>query len=121
MMRIDNDNNIYITSGDKATIDIQIPLDDGFYEFQTTDILYFTVKKQYSDTQPVLRKILTFSEPTTTATFYLTSSDTNLSSLSNLPVQYVYDVSINEDQTIIGYDENGAKCFVVYPEVSNDN
>ena len=120
MIKIDSNNNIYITQGDKASIDIQIPLNDGFYEFQTTDILYFTVKRKYSDTQPVLRKILTFSQPATTATLILTSIDTNIGGLSNLPLNYVYDISINEDQTIIGYDENGAKNFVIYPEVSNE-
>ena len=119
MLKIDENNNIFITRGDKASIDICIPLDEGNYEFQTTDILYFTVKKTYNDTQPVLRKILTFEEPTTTATFILTSSDTTLGQLSNLPLQYVYDVSLNEDQTIIGYDENGAKYLTIYPEVSN--
>lgn len=119
MLKIDSNNNIYITRGDKANIDIQIPLNDGFYEFQTTDILYFTIKKQYNDAQPVLRKILTFPETTTTATFNFTSLETTLGNVSNMPVQFVYDVSINEDQTIIGYDENGAKYFVVYPEVSN--
>lgn len=120
MLRIDENNDIYITRGDKAALDIQVPLNDGFYQFQTTDILYFTVKKKYGDTEPVLRKILTFSEPTEIATINLTSNDTSLGEMPNLPVTYVYDVSINEDQTIIGYDDNGEKRFIVYPEASNE-
>lgn len=119
MLKIDSNNNIFITRGDKANIDIRIPLNKGFYEFQTSDILYFTVKRTYNDAQPVLRKIVTFSEPTTTATIILSSIDTSLGELSNTPLQYVYDVSINEDQTIIGFDENGAKYLTIYPEVSN--
>ena len=119
MVKIDSNKNIFITRGDKAIIDVQVPLNEGYYEFQTTDVLYFTVKNTYNDAQPVLRKILTFEEATTTATFILTSIDTNLGGLSNLPVQYVYDVSINEDQTIIGYDESGPKYLTIYPEVSN--
>ena len=120
MLQIDKYNNISITRGDKATIDVQVPLSDGFYEFQTTDVLYFTVKKKYSDAEPILRKVITFTEPTETATIVLTYSDTTLGGLLMEPVNYVYDISINEDQTIIGYDANGPKYFTLYPEASND-
>lgn len=120
MLKID-EGNIYLTRGDEATINITVPLDDGTnYQFQTSDIVYFSVKKKYSDTTPVLRKEIHFTEETETAVLNLTKIDTTLGDLKDLPIKYVYDISINKVKTIIGYDEDGAKYFIVYPEASDD-
>ena len=34
--------------------------------------------------------------------------------------KYVYDISLGDDQTLIGHDENGEKAFYLFPEASND-
>lgn len=120
MLRIDS-GNIYLTRGDEATINISVPLDDGTnYKFQTEDVVYFTVKKKYSDATPVLRKEITFTEETEVAVLDLTKVDTTLGDLKDTPTKYVYDISINAVKTIIGYDEDGAKYFIIYPEASDD-
>lgn len=120
MLKIKN-NDIYLTRGDEATINISVPLDDGTnYVFQTNDVVYFTVKKKYSDTSPILRKEIHFAQETEVAVLNLTKSDTTLGGLKDVPIKYVYDISINAVKTIIGYDEDGAKYFVIYPEASDD-
>ena len=45
---------------------------------------------------------------------------TNFGSLIAGGRKYVYDISINEVETVIGYDNDGAKYFIIYPEASND-
>lgn len=120
MLRIDN-GNIYLTRGDEATINISVPLEDGTnYKFEPEDVVYFTIKKKYSDATPILRKEIHFTEETEVAVLNLTKVDTTLGDLKDMPIKYVYDISINAVKTIIGYDENGAKYFVVYPEASDD-
>ena len=40
--------------------------------------------------------------------------------LTNKPVTYWYDLVLNETNTIIGYDEDGAKKIIVYPEANEE-
>ena len=53
-------------------------------------------------------------------TFELTKEDTTIGELIAKPKTYQYDICVNEDQTILGYDDAGAKEFILYPEGSND-
>ena len=120
MLRIDK-GNIYLTRGDILNLDVSITdSEDNPYTFTTSDILVFSVKENYTDTTPLLRKNVTFDEETTVATIELTKEDTSIGDLINRPAKYVYDISLNGDQTVIGYDEKGKKLFVLYPEVSDD-
>lgn len=44
MLKIDKNNNISITRGDKATINLEVFQNDGSaYEFSTNDKIIFTV------------------------------------------------------------------------------
>jgi hypothetical protein len=52
-------------------------------------------------------------------TIVLDGKDTEFGEIINKPTDYWYDVKLNPDtqpQTIIGYDEDGAKLFRLYPE-----
>ena len=49
----------------------------------------------------------------------LNKEDTTIGDIINTPIDYWYEVQLNPEtnpQTIIGYDENGAKIFRLYPE-----
>ena len=121
MIKIEN-SNIYLTRGDSASINITIQNDDGSdYEFQVGDKIIFSVKNKYSDTTPLLRKEIETESASTSATISLTKQDTTIGKLADKPVKYVYDIALNEDQTVIGYDDEGSKYFTLYPEASNDN
>ena len=43
------------------------------------------------------------------------SDDTDFGELGNEIVDYWYEVKVNEDRTILGYDDSGAKIFKLYP------
>ena len=58
-------------------------------------------------------------EATTSVDLSLDSTETTIGDIINKPVEYWYEIQLNPDtepQTIIGYDENGAKIFKLYPE-----
>lgn len=131
MIALDEDRTtIHLTRGD-ATHDeynclaIQFPLWDGeeetLYEFKTGDKLRFTVfnKKGYTQKE-VLIKEYTIDTPTTTPKIVLTSEDTKKFELTNKKMTYWYDIVLNDDTTIIGVDDEGAKKIIVYPEASEN-
>ena len=121
MITIDNKKNIGITRGDNASFNLKVKqANNTYYQFKTSDLVYFNVKKNYADSTPIIRKIITFRNTTDTCTINLVSSDTNFGSLIAGERKYVYDISINETETVVGYDNDGAKYFIIYPEASND-
>lgn len=138
MIAIGDDNQtIMLTRGDATNTDynrlaIKFPIynfdteETEDYEFQLTDKITITIyeKKGYTKKE-ILNKEYTiadlgYEEPTTTPEIVLTSTDTNVFELSNKPKTYWYDIVLNDTTTMLGYDENGAKKFIVYPSVEVD-
>lgn len=93
-----------------------------YRDIQPTDKISFVAyeKKGYTK-EEILRKDYTLKqigceEPTKYPELQLTSEDTKKFPLKNKAVTYWYDIVLNDEKTIIGYDENGAKKIIVYPE-----
>ncbi|WP_434311451.1 hypothetical protein [Hominifimenecus sp. rT4P-3] len=85
MFQIENNNLIRVIQGDTGAIEIH--LDN--YELKTGDQVFFTVKKNLSDPDSVLQKIITTFE-NGDGKILLSSTDTNL------PCgEYVYDLQCN--------------------------
>lgn len=122
MLVIDEDKHIHINRGDRGTIHFSVDKEDGTkYMFQPTDTVRFTVKEKYSDAIPLIRKDIAVQEETESVDITLSKNDTTIGNLINRPKKYVYDIAINEDDTVVGYDyESGVKYFILYPEGSND-
>lgn len=120
MLKIDSDKTIHITRGDSGTLTISANNNDGTeYAFQTGDIVRLKVmnKNNVSDIVLTIDKTATAGEKTVDISF--NSEDTRIGELINKPVTYWYEVELNPDNngnTIIGYDEDGAKLFILYPE-----
>lgn len=119
MFKIEN-KKIHITRGDIALIEIKVQNDDGSdYIFQKDDVIQLNVFKSKDCSCVVLTKRVTVEDQTTSVNISLTSKDTTIGELINKPVKYWYEVILNpdnEEQTIIAYDEEGAKEFWLYPE-----
>lgn len=108
---------IHCTRGDEDEIDFNCEDDNGnAYHFEPgqTVILKVFNKKNYEDI--VLKKVVTVEETCTSVSIPLTSEDTTIGELINKPVTYHYEISIDDKKTIIGYDEEGPKQFILYPE-----
>ena len=66
-----------------------------------------------------LQKDVTVQEQGTEVQISLNKEDTTIGDIINTPIDYWYEIQLNPEtnpQTIIGYDENGAKIFRLYPE-----
>lgn len=123
MFKIDKDGTtLLVTRGDKGSIKVKKKISDGVYEpFYKDDVVSFSLKNNFGDSEPVLRKKVTVQEKTDTVTFEFSKDDTTIGDLISSPVRYQYDIAINDDLTILGYDDQtGAKYFKLFPEGSND-
>lgn len=89
------------------------------YTFQSGDKVTFSVynKKKMND-KAVLLKEVNATPNTTSLTISCTSEETKIGELTNKPVEYWYEIELNNEYTVLGYDENGAKLLMLYPEGS---
>lgn len=120
MFKVNNDLSIHVTRGDIGLLGITAKNEDeSDYVFQIGDVVRLGVfeKKKFSSIK--LQKDITVQEQGTEVQMPLNKEDTTIGSIINAPVDYWYEIQLNPEtnpQTIIGYDENGAKIFRLYPE-----
>lgn len=111
---------IKLTRGDVAAIEVKAKNEDGTeYTFVVGDVVRFKVFKNRDCGCVELQKDVTIENETTAALVRLSSKDSKIGGIINKPVDYWYEVELNPEtnpQTIIGYDDNGAKIFTLYPE-----
>lgn len=134
MIFVESDNTtIHITRGDATQkkfnrLAFQFPIfnletqEEELYEFQLDDKISFVAmeKKGYTK-EEILRKDYTLRElgyvkPTTTPEIPLTAEDTKSFPMDNKKKTYWYDIVLNDETTILGIDDEGAKKIIVYPE-----
>lgn len=124
MFKIEN-NKIHLTRGDIALIEVKATNDDGTdYTFKENDVIRINVFKSKDCSSVLLTKDVIAKEAKTSVDISLTSEDTTIGELINKPKTYWYEVVLNPDtneQTIIAYDTDGAKEFILYPEANEEN
>lgn len=87
------------------------------YTFKVGDKVEFRVyDKKALNELPVLSKTVTLTEASESVSIELTSEETKLGEILNKPKEYWYEIELNDESTVIGYDENGAKILNLYPE-----
>lgn len=120
MYQINDDLSIYVTRGDAVLLNVQANDKDGNpYTFTPGDLLRFKVYKKKKAGDVVLEKDFPVTARTQSVQIYLSEEDTKIGEVISKPVDYWYEVELNpnsEPQTIIGYDEEGAKIFKLFPE-----
>lgn len=112
MFAIDGDK-IYLTRGDKAVISLSITN----YTFQKDDKVEFRVyTKKGLEKVPVLSVVTKVTEETDSIEIVLPAEKTKIGEIQNKEVVYWYEIELNDEQTVLGFDENGPKEFILYPE-----
>lgn len=92
------------------------------YNFQLTDRIAFVVKEKKGYTKTEILRVektlaqMGYTEPTQYPEIQLTEEDTKVFDLTDKPMTYWYDIVLNDTTTILGYDDEGAKKLIVYPE-----
>lgn len=119
MFFIGDDLSINITRGDAAEFTVSASAGESNYEFKNGDVVRFKVFTKKNCADVVLAKDVEITNPTAEVKIFLDSEDTKIGVAINKPTDYWYEVELNPDtlpQTFIGYDEDGAKIFKLYPE-----
>ena len=92
------------------------------YKFQLTDKIAFVVKEKKGYTKEEVLRIektlaeMGYTEPTEVPEIQFTEEDTKAFDLTNKKKTYWYDIVLNDTTTILGYDNDGAKKLIVFPE-----
>ena len=111
---------IKINRGDKLEFNLSIQTDEETpYTFQQGDKVVFSIyNKNKMNDKAVLLKEVEAIPNTTSLTISCTSDETKIGDLINKQVEYWYEIELNNEYTIIGYDEEGAKKVILFPEGS---
>ena len=119
MFTVNEDLSIYATRGDIVFFTVTAE-DNGYpYHFQPGDILRMAIYGRKDATMCVMQKDFAVEETCERFMIYLEEQDTKIGEIISKPKDYWYEVVLNPDtqpQTIIGYDEDGAKVFKLMPE-----
>ena len=119
MFVIDSDMTIHITRGDVAIISVTANIGETSYEFKQGDVVRFKVFVKKDCEEVVLKKDVEVTVTDTKVKIPLESKDTTIGEVISKPTDYWYEVELNPEtnpQTIVGYDDDGAKVFKLYPE-----
>lgn len=125
---------IHLTRGDSThkdynTLAFQYPIfnlatkEEENYIFQLDDkITFVAIEKKGYTKEEIFRKEYTlkdigYIESTDTVELPLTEEETKLFPLSNKAQTYWYDLILNDTTTMLGFDNEGGKKLIVYPEV----
>ena len=119
MFTMNDDNSIHATRGDIVFFSVSAEDDGKPYKFQAGDVVRFKVYGKKDAENVVLQKDFPVLEVTENVEILLTEEDTKIGEVISKPKDYWYEVELNpgdNPQTIIGYDEDGAKVFKLFPE-----
>lgn len=120
MYRVNEDGSIYVTRGDVLYFGVTAEDQNGeVYTFVPGDVVRFKVCAKKNCDKVVIQKDVRVSTNTESVEIFLDEKDTKIGKVISKPVDYWYEVELNPGtcpQTIIGYDDDGAKIFRLYPE-----
>ena len=121
MFYINDDKSIYVTRGDVVFFAVKArDIDtDQIVEFEPGDIVRMKVYGKKNAQNVVLSKDFAVTETTDFVTIMLEGHETKIGDVISKPVDYWYEVELNPDtypQTIVGYDDDGARLFKLFPE-----
>lgn len=120
MFAVNDDMSIYLTRGDTALLSVIADEEDGTaHIFRAGDVIRFKVTEKKACDVVVLQKDVAVTEKTDTVEILLTEEETRIGEVISKPTDYWYEIEINpysDPQTIVGYDEDGAKILKLFPE-----
>ncbi len=119
MFTLNDDLSIYATRGDIVFFSVCANEDGEPYSFKAGDVVRIKVFGKKDAENVVLQKDFPVTEDTTEVEIFLEKEDTKIGDVISKHKDYWYEIVLNDDtnpQTIIGYDDDGAKIFRLFPE-----
>ena len=119
MFTVNDDLSIYVTRGDMVFLKVTAKNKGEPYTFGAGDVLRIKVYRKKDCKEVVLQKDFPVTAATQAVEIVLEERDTKIGDVISKPVDYWYEVELNpltNPQTIIGYDEDGARVFRLFPE-----
>lgn len=124
MFDITEDKMICITRGDVCNfaVSANVIMSEETktpYSFAAGDVVRFKVFKAKDCGSVVISKDFEAEEGAESVQVSLISDETRIGDVINKAVDYWYEIELNPDtnpQTIVGFDDAGAKIFRLYPE-----
>lgn len=111
---------IKVNRGDVLSFSLSLENEDETpYTFQEGDKIIFSIyNKKALNEKAVLIKEVEATSGETSISINCTKEDMTIGALINKEVEYWYEIELNGEHTIIGYDDTGAKILMLYPEGS---
>lgn len=125
MFKVYDDYTIAINRGDVGCIDVSAKVsDDESYMFTSNDVVRLRVfEKNHHEKVVLVKDADPVVGQTETVSICLIKEDTKFCEIINKPKEYWYEIELNPDtdpMTIVGYDDNGAKVFKLFPEGADE-
>lgn len=122
MFVVNDDQSIYVTQGD--IVFFSVGMEEGLLpvSFRAGDIVRIKIFGKNDADNVVLQKEFHVTEDVATVDIFLTGNETKIGDVISKPKDYWYEIVLNDDtnpRTIVGYDEDGAKLFKLFPEGGN--
>ncbi len=111
MFKIVN-KTFHVSRGDSGTVNLKLKNTTFRPE---DDVVFRIYEVQGLDSDPIIEVHASVEEESDTVNISLNGEDTNFGDLGNEILDFWYEIAVNEDRTIIGFDESGAKIFKLYP------
>ena len=126
MFKINDDLSISLTRGDTVSFDVSAKQGEVDYTFVAGDKIVFKVSEAKNAGKVVLEVEAAANAEETKVTVNLTDEQTKLGTdVISKPVEFWYELALENDsegkvvrQTLIGYDDDGAKILRLLPEIS---
>lgn len=119
MFTINEDKSVSVTRGDIMVFRVTAMQNGEDYTFKEGDTLRMRVFEKKNCEKVMMVKDFPVTEATKEVEVFLGEEDTKIGPVISKPTTYWYEIELNPDtypQTIIGYDEDGPKPFLLYPE-----
>lgn len=119
MVTVNDDMSVYVTRGDTLSLIVEAYDGDERYTFQAGDVLRINIFEKKNCEGLILSRDFENTGERDYMEIYLAGEETRIGGVINKPSDYQYEIVLNpetEPQTIIGYDEDGAKIFRLFPE-----
>ena len=120
MFQINEDKSIYLTRGDACIIKLEVTDKGGNVQtLHEGNVVRIKVTDKKGCGCVVLQKDVTVTEEATAVQIPLTREDTKIGEIISKPKDYWYEIELNPEtapQTVVGYDEDGAKILKLFPE-----